>query len=170
MAYQRLQPTRAIQIIPTDDLLLPGGPGSRLAFGVTTAVLADSLVDNGLTVNFNSIIRAGDTVYNLSTGSGARVIGVPIDNTPILPNPPESKTLTLSDDIFTAVGDIYIVGSVVKGSGAALWVGTGGSISGKTAGGDDIVLDNVPNGSLLPILMSVINEAGTTATGIYGLW
>ncbi len=159
MAYQRLQPTRAIQIIPTDDLLLPGGPGSRLAFGVTTAVLADSLVDNGLTVNFNSIIKAGDTVYNLSTGSGARVIGVP-----------ETRVLTLSDDIFTAVGDIYIVGSVVKGSGAALWVGTGGSISGKTAGGDDIVLDNIPDGSLLPILMSVINEAGTTATGIYGLW
>ncbi len=167
MAYQRLQPTRAIQIIPTDDLLLPGGPGSRLAFGVTTAVLADSLVDNGLTVNFNSIIKAGDTVYNLSTGSGARVIGVPIDNTP---NPPESKTLTLSDDIFTAVGEIYVVASVVKGSGAALWVGTGGSISGKTAGGDDIVLDNIPDGSLLPILMSVINESGTTATGIYGLW
>lgn len=159
MAYQRLQPTRAIQIIPTDDLLLPGGPGSRLALGVTTTVLADSLQDNATTVDFRTIIRAGDTVYNLTTGSGARVIGVP-----------ETRILTLSDDIFTAVGDIYIVGSVVKGSGAALWVGTGGSISGKTAGGDDIVLDNVPNGSLLPILMSVINEAGTTATGIYGLW
>lgn len=159
MAYQRLQPTRAIQIIPTDDLLLPGGPGSRLAFGVTTAVLADSLQDDVASVDFRTIIKAGDTVYNLSTGSGARVIGVP-----------ETRVLTLSDDIFTAVGDIYIVGSVVKGSGAALWVGTGGSISGKTAGGDDIVLDNIPDGSLLPILMSVINESGTTATGIYGLW
>jgi len=159
MAYQRLQPTRAIQIIPTDDLLLPGGPGSRLAFGETTAVLADSLQDDVASVDFRTIIKAGDTVYNLSTGSGARVIGVP-----------ETRVLTLSDDIFTAVGDIYIVGSVVKGSGAALWVGTGGSISGKTAGGDDIVLDNIPDGSLLPILMSVINEAGTTATGIYGLW
>ena len=159
MAYQRLQPTRAIQIIPTDDLLLPGGPGSRLAFGETTAVLADSLQDDVASVDFRTIIKAGDTVYNLSTGSGARVIGVP-----------ETRVLTLSDDIFTAVGDIYIVGSVVKGSGAALWVGTGGSISGKTAGGDDIVLDNVPDGSLLPILMSVINQTGTTATGIYGLW
>ncbi len=159
MAYQRLQPTRAIQIIPTDDLLLPGGPGSRLAFGETTAVLADSLQDDVASVDFRTIIKAGDTVYNLSTGSGARVIGVP-----------ETRVLTLSDDIFTAVGDIYIVGSVVKGSGAALWVGTGGSISGKTAGGDDIVLDNIPDGSLLPILMSVINQTGTTATGIYGLW
>jgi len=159
MAYQRLQPTRAIQIIPTDDLLLPGGPGSRLALGVTTSVLADSLQDNVAPVAFRTIIKAGDTVYNLSTGSGARVIGVP-----------ETRILTLSDDIFTAVGDIYIVGSVVKGSGAALWIGTGGSISGKTAGGDDIVLDNIPDGSLLPILMSVINQTGTTATGIYGLW
>ncbi len=167
MAYQRLQPTRALPIIPVDGLLLPGGPGAELAFGVTTAVLADSLVDNGLTVNFNSIIRAGDTVYNLSTGSGARVIGVPIDNTP---NPPESKTLTLSEDIFTVIGEDYAVYSVVEGGGAVLWVSTGGSIAGKTAGGDDIVLNNVPDGSLLPILMSVINQTGTTATGIYGLW
>ena len=170
MAYQRLQPSRALPIIPTDDLLLPGGPGSRLAFGVTTAVLADSLVDNGLTVNFNSIIKAGDTVYNLTAGLGARVIGVPIDNTPILPNPPESFTLTLSEDIFTVIGEKYAVYSVVEGGGAVLWVSTGGSIAGATAGGDYIVLNNVPDGSLLPILMSVINQTGTTATGIYGLW
>ena len=145
MAYQRLQPTRAIQIIPADGVLLPGGPGS--------------LQDNAAPVDFRTIIRAGDTVYNVSAGLAARVIGVP-----------QTRVLTLSDDIFTAVGEIYIVGSVVKGSGAALWVGTGGSISGITAGGDDIVLDNIPDGSLLPILMSVINQTGTTATGIYGLW
>ena len=168
MAYQRLQPSRALPIIPTDDLLLPGGPGAELASGLTTSVLADSLVDN--TVNFNSIIKAGDTVYNLTAGLGARVIGVPIDNTPILPNPPESFTLTLSEDIFTVIGESYAVYSVVEGGGAVLWVSTGGSISGKTAGGDDIVLANVPDGSLLPILMSVINQTGTTATGMYGLW
>tara|TARA_R110002126_G_scaffold132501_1_gene276525 strand:+ start:537 stop:1043 length:507 start_codon:yes stop_codon:yes gene_type:complete len=168
MAYQRLQPSRALPIIPTDDLILPGGPGAELASGLTTSVLADSLVDN--TVNFNSIIKAGDTVYNLTAGLGARVIGVPIDNTPILPNPPESFTLTLSDNIFTVIGESYAVYSVVEGGGAVLWVSTGGSILGKTAGGDDIVLNNVPDGSLLPILMSVINQTGTTATGIYGLW
>ena len=159
MAYQRLQPTRALPIIPTDDLLLPGGPGSRLAFGVTTAVLADSLQDNVAPVDFRTIIKAGDTVYNLSTGSGARVIGVP-----------RTTILTLSEDIFTVIGESYAVYSVVEGGGAVLWVSTGGSISGKTAGGDDIVLANVPDGSLLPILMSVINQTGTTATGIYGLW
>ena len=168
MAYQRLQPSRALPIIPTDNLILPGGPGAELASGLTTSVLADSLVDN--TVNFNSIIKAGDTVYNLTAGLGARVIGVPIDNTPILPNPPESFTLTLSDNIFTVIGESYAVYSVVEGGGAVLWVSTGGSIAGKTAGGDDIVLANVPDGSLLPILMSVINQTGTTATGMYGLW
>ena len=116
MAYQRLQPSRALPIIPTDDLILPGGPGA------------------------------------------------------ILPNPPESFTLTLSDNIFTVIGESYAVYSVVEGGGAVLWVSTGGSILGKTAGGDDIVLNNVPDGSLLPILMSVINQTGTTATGMYGLW
>ena len=119
MAYQRLQPTRALPIIPTDDLLLPGGPGSRLAFGVTTAVLADSLQDNVAPVDFRTIIKAGDTVYNLSTGSGARVIGVP-----------RTTILTLSEDIFTVIGEKYAVYSVVEGGGAVLWVSTGGSIAG----------------------------------------
>lgn len=159
MAYQRLQPSRALPIIPTDDLLLPGGPGAELALGLTTTVLADSLQDDLATVDFRTIIKAGYTVYNLSTGSGARVIGVP-----------ESRILTLSDNIFTVINERYAVYSVVEGGGAVLWVSTGGSISGKTAGGDDIVLNNVPDGSLLPILMSVINQTGTTATGMYGLW
>jgi len=159
MAYQRLQPSRALPIIPTDDLLLPGGPGAELALGLTTTVLADSLQDNLATVDFRTIIKAGDTVYNISAGLGARVIGVP-----------ESRVLTLSDNIFTVINDRYAVFSVVEGGGAVLWVSTGGSISGKTAGGDDIVLNNVPDGSLLPILMSVINQTGTTATGMYGLW
>ena len=170
MAYQRLQPTRALQIIPTDDLLLPGGPGAELASGLTTSVFPNSLGDNVAPVDFRTIIKAGDTVYNLTAGLGARVIGVPIDNTPILPNPPESFTLTLSEDIFTVIGEKYAVYSVVDGGGAVLWVSTGGSIAGATAGGDYIVLNNVPDGSLLPILMSVINQTGTTATGMYGLW
>ena len=159
MAYQRLQPTRALPIIPTDDLLLPGGPGAELASGLTTSVFPNSLGDNVAPVDFRTIIKAGDTVYNLSTGSGARVIGVP-----------RAGGLSLSADIFTVINERYAVYSVVDGGGAVLWVSTGGSISGKTAGGDDIVLANVPDGSLLPILMSVINQTGTTATGMYGLW
>ena len=159
MAYQRLQPSRALPIIPTDDLILPGGPGAELASGLTTTVLADSLQNDLATVDFRTIIKAGYTVYNITAGLGARVIGVP-----------ESRILTLSADIFTVIGEEYAVYSVVEGGGAVLWVSTGGSIAGKTAGGDDIVLANVPDGSLLPILMSVINQTGTTATGMYGLW
>jgi len=171
MAYQRLQPSRALPIIPTDDLLLPGGPGSKVTQKASvTSVSPFELIDNLTEIPFHSIIKAGDTVYNLTAGLGARVIGVPIDNTPILPNPPESFTLTLSEDIFTVIGEKYAVYSVVDGGGAVLWVSTGGSIAGATAGGDYIVLNNVPDGSLLPILMSVINQTGTTATGIYGLW
>lgn len=157
MAYQRLQPTRALPIIPVDGLRLPGGPGSSLAFSTTTLVAAGKLIDG--TATFTSTIRAGYTVYNLATGQGARVTGVD-----------DANTLTLSDDIFTLLGEDYVIGSIVKGGGAVLWVSTGGSIAGETAGGDNIVLNNVPDGSLLPILMSVINQTGTTATGMYGLW
>ena len=170
MAYQRLQPTRALPIIPVDGLLLPGGPGSKVAQKASvTSVSPFELIDNLTEIPFHSIIKAGDTVYNLTAGLGARVIGVPIDNTP-LPNPPESFTLTLSEDIFTVIGEKYTVYSVVEGGGATIYVGTGGSISGKTAGGDDIFLNNIPDGSIVPILMSVINSTNTTASEMYGLW
>jgi len=158
MAYQRLQPTRSLAVIPEDGLLLPGGPGSRLDFGAVDGVLAGYLVNTATTISFNQIITAGDTVYNLVTGEGARVTGV------------QATQLRLSKDIFTAVGEFYIVGSVVKGGGATIWSGSGGVISGKTAGGDDITLTNVPAGTMLPILMSVINQTGTTATNMYAFW
>ena len=157
MAYQRLQPTRALPIIPVDGLRLPGGPGSALAFSTTTLVAAGKLIDG--TATFTSTIRAGYTVYNLSTGQGARVTGVD-----------DANTLTLSDDIFTLLGEDYVIGSIVEGGGATIYVGTGGSISGITAGGDDIFLNNIPDGSIVPILMSVINSTDTTASEMYGLW
>ena len=158
MAYQRLQPTRSLGVIPEDGLLLPGGPGARLDFSAVDGVLAGYLVNTATTISFNQIITAGDTVYNLITGEGARVTGV------------QETQLRLSKDIFTAVGELYVVGSVVNGGGATIWSGSGGVISGITAGGDDITLTNVPAGTMLPILMSVINQTGTTATNMYAFW
>lgn len=47
---------------------------------------------------------------------------------------------------------------------------SGGTIIAVLAGkGDVVTLTNVPNG-ILPIAVRRINNSGTTATGIVGLW
>jgi len=155
MTYQRLQPANAINIIPVDGLKLPD---SKVA-GVrgVSSLGANKLFDSTTPVSFVELVPIGATVYNLSTGAGATVVGV---------NGP--KQITLSADIFTAVGELYIIGKV--GRGAAIWSGTGGDISGVTAGGDDIFMPSVPPATMIPVLMSVINATDTTATDMYALY
>ena len=155
MSYQRLQPSKAISIIPVDELKLPDSKVAGIS-GVTS-VATNKLFDSGTPVSFVEVVPIGATVYNLSTGAGATVVGV---------NGP--KELTLSADIFTAIGEIYVVGAV--GRGAAIWSGTGGDISGRTAGGDDIFMPSVPPATMIPVLMSVINATDTTATDMYSLY
>lgn len=52
----------------------------------------------------------------------------------------------------------------------ALYVGNGGDVSLRLAGGQAVVLQNVPGGSVLPLRASGVNATGTTASGIVALW
>ena len=155
MSYQRLQPTKAIAIVPVDGLKLPESKVAGIS-GVTS-LGTNKLFDSTSAVNFIEVVPIGSTVYNLLTGTGATVVGVN-----------GQYELTLSADIFTAVGEIYVVGKV--GRGAAIWSGTGGDISGYTAGGDEIFMPSVPPATMIPVLMSVINATDTTATDMYALY
>ena len=53
----------------------------------------------------------------------------------------------------------------------ALYVGTGGDISVNMAGtGAAVVFTGVPSGSVLPISVTRVLAAGTTATDLVALW
>ncbi|MGB3313153.1 MAG: hypothetical protein WBB85_01980, partial [Albidovulum sp.] len=52
----------------------------------------------------------------------------------------------------------------------ALYVGNGGDLSIRCAGGQSVVLQNVPGGSVLPLRVTRVNATGTSATGIVALW
>jgi hypothetical protein len=52
----------------------------------------------------------------------------------------------------------------------ALYIGHGGDLSLRCAGGQSVVLQNVPGGSVLPLRVTGINATGTSATGIVALW
>lgn len=53
--------------------------------------------------------------------------------------------------------------------GCVLYVGTGGTLVVRTAGGDDVTLSNVPNGTFIPIQVVRVFTA-STANNILALW
>jgi hypothetical protein len=54
--------------------------------------------------------------------------------------------------------------------GCVLYVGTGGTLRVFTAGGDDITLLNVANGTFIPLQVIRVFATTTTANNIVALW
>lgn len=52
----------------------------------------------------------------------------------------------------------------------ALYVGGGGDVALRLSGGGEVVLRNLQAGSLVPIRADMVRAAGTSATGLVGLW
>lgn len=52
----------------------------------------------------------------------------------------------------------------------ALYVGQGGTIAARMAGGQDVVFQGVQGGTILPVRVRRVLATGTTATSILALW
>jgi hypothetical protein len=52
----------------------------------------------------------------------------------------------------------------------ALYVGTGGDVALRMAGGAEVILRGVAGGSLIPLRVDRVRATGTTAAGLVGLW
>ncbi len=55
-------------------------------------------------------------------------------------------------------------------SASALWVGGGGSVAVITLGGQTLTISGIAAGTLIPIAVSQVLLAGTSATLIVALW
>jgi hypothetical protein len=67
--------------------------------------------------------------------------------------------------------DIYFVGSEPnKVIPCVLYVGVGGNLKVRTAGGDDVNFLNVQNGAFIPVNVVRVFATDTNATGIVALW
>jgi hypothetical protein len=163
MANPRIQPTRALAVIPSDNADVPF-VGTNIS-GLSGGPVANYLVD--ATKNFQTLqVFPGDIVYNLSAGLAATVAGAAVAGA--------TDRVLLNADIFLAAGDDYIIyqSSPFNGgqnTGAVLYVGTGGDVEVTTAGGDIVTFFNVQNGSFMPV--QIIKVWGSTsASGIIALW
>jgi hypothetical protein len=161
MANVRIQPSRALTVIPSNNADVPF-VATNIS-GVSGGPVANFLVD--ATKNFQTLqVFPGDIVYNLSatpplaaTIAGAAVAGA-------------TDSVLLNADIFTAAGDDYIIyqSSPFNGgqnTGCVLYVGTSGDLIVTTAGGDIVTFFKVQSGSFLPVQVIKVWESYTFPSG-----
>jgi len=133
--------------------------------GESSGVDADQLVDGTGTFKV-SRVRTGDIVYNVTSGTSATVIDVQTET-----------NLLLNDNIFTAVGQKYIVYSASSvddlqnaNNGCVLYVGSTGDLRVTPLGQDGpIVFKSVPVG-FFPVQVTKVWATNTTASEIIALW
>jgi len=158
MAYQKLQGRRAINVyVTTDDVPIPS-PSSKLKEGQNDGVALGFLQDS--TTDFLALkVKAGDVVYNTTTGTSAKVLKV------------LTNELFLNANIFLVLGENYVVYSMqLSEDGPVLFVGTGGDLNIVTSGGDTVLLTNLTNASYVPIMVRSVQLTATTCSDIIALW
>ena len=55
-------------------------------------------------------------------------------------------------------------------TGCVLYVGIGGNLKVTTVSGDEIIFNNIQDGTFFPVQVLKVFETGTTATKIIALW
>ena len=55
-------------------------------------------------------------------------------------------------------------------SGVVLYIGTGGNLQVLTVGGDELIFENIPDGTFFPVQVVRVLNSGTTANDIIALW
>ena len=159
MAYDKFQASAAITIYKSDNANIPN-PGAQTITGVVTSVLPNKLVDS--TAPFADV-KVGDIVLNTSAGESATVTAV--DST---------SQLTLNSDIFTALGEPYVLYTqqldfLKAGNGCVLYVGVSGDLNVITAAGQTVLFIGVPVG-FFPVQVTNVLSTSTTADSIVALW
>lgn len=60
--------------------------------------------------------------------------------------------------------------ALTRTSDMGLYVGTGGNVKLTTEDGDTLTFNNVPDGTLLPVVAKLVFSTLTTASNILALW
>lgn len=162
MATQKLQPTRALKVIPSENADIPN-PNTYNITGTNTFAVSSNLVDSS--ANFIAKnVRPGDIVYNNTDGTAATVISVF-----------SAQSLVLNAAIFDASGKKYTIYAMspqsgIGNEGSVLYIGIGGNIKVTTSGNDIVTFVNIQDGTFFPINVLKVFSAETTATNIIALW
>lgn len=155
--------SRALRVIPTDNAVVPSA--QTISTGTNTSAVTNQLVNtSGDFVNLN--LAVGDVVYNTTDGTAATVVSVS-----------SATVIVLNADIFAATGKTYVIyqqspQTSYGNNGCFLFIGGAGNVAVTTIGGDDVIFNAVPVGTVLPVQVLKVKSSGsgTTATLINALW
>jgi len=162
MAYQRLQVSEGLAVIPSDTVPIPD-PATKVVSSAATGATANKLVDTGGSF-LTAGIQVNAIVYNTTDTTCAFVTAVD-----------DANTLSLSADIM-AIGENYTIYNAAT-KACTLYVGVGPAAvvvqmasQRDAANSDTVTFENVPSSAFLPILVTRVASTGTVATKIIALW
>jgi hypothetical protein len=153
MAYQKLQASDALSVVPSDTIPIPQGGGVQQS-GTAAAPTGAQLV--GIGTSFLSSVKVGNIVYDSTNGVIATVSAVVSDT-----------VLTTSAAI--ATGATYEIYAYPETNGCVLYVGVAGNLRVKMASGKVATFIGIQVG-FIPLQVTQVYSTGTTATDIVALW
>ena len=155
------QPFSSVPVIPSDTLNIPqpgiitSGTNSTVGTVLTDAAqdfLPSTTNANGYNISGGDVVYAGGAIDQIES---VRSI----------------TTLTMSTSTAATTYDIY-KGNLDGETAFTLFVGTGGAGSTlkiRTANGEDVTLNNVPDSSFIPLQVIRVFATGTTCSNILAL-
>tara|TARA_R110000868_G_scaffold16109_3_gene73006 strand:+ start:2443 stop:2946 length:504 start_codon:yes stop_codon:yes gene_type:complete len=167
MPTQKLQPSRALPVIPSDDANVP--TPNLLVSGTTTSVIFDyQLIDS----NANFIITTPTGVqYTVNVGD---VVNTSFGAATII-EVVNATTLNVNAGIFglsSLVYSIYQEGAQTGlfNQGAVLYIGGAGNLKVTTSGNDIVTFAGIQAGTFFPVNVVKVWATGTDCTEIIALW
>ena len=158
MAYQKLQASRAIAVIPSDTVDIPN-PGTLAISSTTTGGAVSKLIDANQDF-VASGIKVGDIIY--SGAIAATVTAV------------DSATqLSVSTTISTATAYKLYASRDMPNNGCVLYIGdvaAGTRLDIVTAGGDEVLMEGFAAGTFVPVQVTRVKDTATDVTKIIALW
>jgi len=161
MAYQRLQVSEGLAVIPSDTVPIPD-PATEVISGTADFSVAGTLTDVGTTF-LSAGIQTNAIVYNVTAGIAYYVTAVTDD-----------LNLALSPSSAGGATDEYVIYNAAT-KACTLYVGVAGALivqmasQRDAANTDTVTFQNVPSSSFLPILVTRVAQA-TVAQKIIALW
>jgi len=160
MAYQKLQTSAALDVIPSNTVPIPDR-ATKVLDGTADFSVAGTLTDVGTTF-LSAGIQKNAIVYNVTDQKAYFVLDVTDD-------------LNLSITSIaggSAAAKYYIYNAPTNG--CVLYVGTGGDVAVEFSEPSDspsgeLIFKNVPNAAFLPVQVVRVDDT-TTATDIIALW
>lgn len=157
MAYQKLQASRALEVIPSDTVDIPN-PAMLAISSTTTGAAALKLIDSAGDF-INNRVKIGDIIYGGTVA--AKVTAV------------DSATQLSVSTAVPATTAYKLYSNDAPNNGCVLYIGdVSGGVKTRviTAGGDEVTFRGFTAGSFVPVQVKRVKDTGTDSLFIIALW